>query len=308
MNDHYKGTEFSHLFTTSQVICQIEQTDRDGAILELLRLLAFERGIGNVNDAYEAVLEREKSFPTIVGSGIAMPHARLEAIDDLVVGVVTSQKGIIFPNKPENPINLMILTLVPKTAPGLYLQAMSSLAKICQDPETANVVSSLGSGEEIWKFFDRNGLVLPNYVLACDIMDPVRVKLHENDTLEQAIDLFVRYGRIDLPVVDKEEELIGVVSTYELLRVCLPDYILWMDDLTPILNFEPFLEVLRNESKTWLTEIMASEFATVAVDAPAIQIAKELTRHNADNAYVLRGKRLVGVVSLEGFLRKVLRD
>jgi len=111
-----------------------------------------------------------------------------------------------------------------------------------------------------------------------------------------------------LPVVDKEDELIGVVTTYELLRVCMPDYILWMDDLTPILNFEPFAGVLRNESKTWLTEIMTSEFATVQAESPAIQVAKELTRYRADHAYVLQGKKLVGVISLESFLRKVLRE
>ena len=81
--------EFSQLFTASQVICQLEQTDRDEVIFDLPGLLAFERGIGSVNETYEAVLEQENSFSTIVGSGFAMSHARLEAIDNLEVGVVS---------------------------------------------------------------------------------------------------------------------------------------------------------------------------------------------------------------------------
>ena len=93
-----------------------------------------------------------------------------------------------------------------------------------------------------------------------------------------------------------------------ILKVCLPDYILWMDDLTPILNFEPFAEILRKESNTWLAEIMTNEYATVAQDAPAIQVAKEITRQHAGHAYVIEGKKLVGVVSIEGFLNKVLRE
>jgi CBS domain-containing protein len=80
-----------------------------------------------------------------------------------------------------------------------------------------------------------------------------------------------------------------------------------MDDLTPILNFEPFAEILRKESKTWLTEIMTSEYATVDAEAPAIQVAKEITRWRVDRAYVLQDKKLVGVVSLVTLLDKVLR-
>ena len=151
-------------------------------------------------------------------------------------------------------------------------------------------------------------MVLPDHVLASDIMDPVDIKLHENDTLEKAIDLFVKHKITDLAVVDNANELIGVVNTYELLKVCLPDYILWMDDLSPILNFEPFAEILRKESSTWLVDIMTDEYAIVAKDAPAIQIAKEITRHRTDHAYVVEDKKLIGVVSLTSFLNKILRE
>jgi CBS domain-containing protein len=123
------------------------------------------------------------------------------------------------PEHSDNPIKLVILTLAPKTAPGAYLQAMSSLAKICHDPTTAATVAELETSQEVWRFFDRGGMVLPDYILARDIMDPVTVKLQEYDTLEKAIDLFVRHGLRALPVVDKDEDLIGVVTTYELPRL-----------------------------------------------------------------------------------------
>lgn len=303
-----KTIRFSSFFDPSLVICQTDQTDRDIIIKDLLRLLAYERGIGNVEEVYQAVMARENEIPTIVGPFMAMPHARLDTIDNIVVGIATSKKGINYTPSDTKPIKLIILTLAPKTAPGIYLQAISSLAKICLDPNTANTIAELTSPDDIWKFFDRGGMVLPDYVKTSDIMDPIKVALQENDTLEQAIDLFVQHGLIDLPVVDKDGELIGVVTTYELLKVCLPDYILWMDDLTPILNFEPFAEILRKESKTWLADIMTNEYVTVSEDAPAIQVAKEITRQRVDNAYVVRGKKLVGMVSLGKFLSKVLRE
>jgi len=303
------GIQFSSLFSPSEVICQSAEQDRDTLFMELLRLLAYERGIGNVNEAYEAVLARENDVATIVAPGMAMPHARLEAIDQIVVAVATSREGIVYDlKKPDSRVKLMVLTLAPKDAPGAYLQAISCLAKICKDPSTADVVAGLSAPEQVWAFFDKGGMILPEHLQARDVMDKVEVKLQEHDTLERAIDLFVHHKLNELPVVDKDGDLIGVVTTYELLRVCLPDYILWMEDLTPIMNFEPFAEILRKESKTWLAEIMTSEYATVEDKAPAIQVAKEITRQRATRAYVVRGKKLLGVVSLATFLNKILRE
>lgn len=303
------NVHFSSLFGPADVICQSAETDRNQMLLEMLRLLAYHRGIGNVDEAYEAVLARESDLPTIVAPGMAMPHARLEAIDRIVVAVATSKEGIQYdPRKADSRVNLIVLTLVPKAAPGAYLQAISSLAKICQDPSTPAVVSALPTAEQVWDFFDKGGMVLPDHLRARDVMDDVQVQLQEYDTLERAIDLFVHHRLNELPVVDKDGDLIGVVTTYELLRVCLPDYILWMDDLTPIMNFEPFAEILRKESKTWLAEIMTTEYATVEDDAPAIQVAKEITRRRTNRAYVVRKRKLLGVASLETFLNKILRE
>ncbi len=304
-NEH---VSFASLFSPAEVVCHSDAKTRDAAILEVLRRLAYERGIGNVDAAFQAIREREEEHPTLIGPGIAMPHARLDAIEDMVVGVATSTQGVPFGEGDDKRARLIIVMLVPKTRPGVYLQAVSSLAAICKNPQTAEQIAALETPEEVWRFFERGHMELPEHVCAGDIMESVTAALEENDTLEHAIDLFVRHDCIDVPVVDKENVLIGVVTAYELLRVCLPDYILWMDDLSPILNFEPFAEILRNESMTWLAEIMTLEYATVSVNAPAVEVAKELTRHHVQHAYVLKGKKLVGVVSLQGFLNKVLRE
>ena len=50
------GIQFSSLFTSAEVICQTDSTDRDALIIEMLRLLAYEKGIGNVDEAYRNLL------------------------------------------------------------------------------------------------------------------------------------------------------------------------------------------------------------------------------------------------------------
>jgi mannitol/fructose-specific phosphotransferase system IIA component (Ntr-type) len=120
------NTRFSSLFQPSEVICQTQETSRDEVLMSMLRLVSHKQGIGDIDAALRAVVERENDIPTIVGPGLA------------VVAVATSCKGIIYdPRKPDNPIKLMVLTLVPKATPGAYLQALSCLATICRDPSTA---------------------------------------------------------------------------------------------------------------------------------------------------------------------------
>ncbi len=298
--------DFSSLFSPEDVLCRTQLHTRDEVIRELLTRLALNRGIGNVNDAFKAVIAREETQATTIAEGVAMPHARLAGLTGLTVAIATSIDGIAFAE--DRRANLVILILAPVDAPALYLQALSSLARICSDKDIPGAISKLESAEEVWKFFARGGMVLPPYVCAGDIMVRHPVAIRDTDTLKSAIDLIAGNDLIDLPVVDKDGELVGSVSAHELLRVCLPDYILWMDDLSPILNFEPFANVLRNESNTWLAEIMSRDYVVVAEDEPAIQVAKELTKHHLGRAYVVRNKKLVGVISLQHFVNTVLRE
>ncbi|MCU7940427.1 MAG: CBS domain-containing protein [gamma proteobacterium symbiont of Bathyaustriella thionipta] len=99
------------------------------------------------------------------------------------------------------------------------------------------------------------------------------------------------------------------VSEEELIRLCLPEYITWMDDLSPILNFEPFAEILQREKNMPVMEIMeiAEQYATVDESTPAIQVAKVMMRREVRQVFVLQGKKLRGIISIQDLIQKVLR-
>lgn len=304
MNNH-GSIKFSSLFSPRETLCQVAASTADEVVQQLLTRLALERGVGNVDQAFEDVMAREATQSTVLAPGLAVPHARLDAVEELRVGVATSTEGIQF---GDDTVHLVVLILAPKQSPAVYLQAVSSLAQICSDPEFVPKVAAMDSAEDVWRFFDRGGVVLPAFVCAGDIMDTDVETLGETDTLETAIDKLVTYNELDMPVVDTEGDLTGVVTLIELMKVCLPDYILWMEDLSPIINFEPFAEIIRNESNTWLNEIMSVEYATVPEEAPAIEVAKEIMRRGTRVSYVIRGRKLVGRIRIQDFVNKVLRE
>jgi len=308
MAESQNGTSFSSLFTPYQVLCHTELTDRDGVIRELVRALGPALDQGEVEDVIAQVIKRENEVPNVVAPGIALPHARLRGLQRLVVAVATSTRGIPFGEGASGLAKLIILVLAPHDSPAAYLQAVSSLARILQTPGSSDKVAALESGDKVWHFFDRGGLILPDYVCAGDIMRREFVSVRADDTCETAIDLFARHQLADLPVIDDNNKLVGLVTADALLRVCLPDYILWMEDLSPIINFEPFAELLRNEGKTWLADIMSDDYATVSEESPAIEVAKGMCKRDVRQVLVVRNEELVGVIAIEDFIAKVLRE
>ena len=217
MPDSKNGASFSSLFTAYQVLCNTPHTKRDDLIKEMVYALGPALEHGELDEVVEQVIKREDEMPNIVASGIAIPHARIGGLKRLVVAIATSRKGVRFSNKPGGLAKLIILILTPHDSPAAYLQALSSLSRILQGPGTSEKVAELDNGQMIWHFFDRGGLVLPDYVCAGDMMQREFTTVTAGDTCATAIDLFVKNQLADLPVVDDDGKL-GIFFDYRMIQ------------------------------------------------------------------------------------------
>ena len=53
---------------------------------------------------------------------------------------------------------------------------------------------------------------------------------------------------------------------------------------------------------------MTDDYVTVSEDSPAIEVAKGMCRRGVRQVLVVRGEKLVGVIAIEDFITKVLRE
>jgi mannitol/fructose-specific phosphotransferase system IIA component (Ntr-type) len=294
-------------FGADDILVRQEGFMRNELIRHMLVRLANSHALPDIEVFYEAVIERENANDTVVANGIAIPHARISNLERPYVGVATSAEGIVF-SEEEPPVHLILLVLIPRDRPGLYLQILRAMANILRDRDIARAVSQFKSPEEVMRFFERGGMLLPDYVCAADIMSGDYVALRDYDNLRAAIDSFINLNLNELPVINRGGEMVGVINACALLKTCLPDYLLRMSDLTPIVNFEPFATILHNEENTLLADVLLTDYAAVQLKAPAVSVAGEMTRHGSSECYVLNGKKLAGVIRLPGFLNKVFRE
>ena len=295
------------LFTEQDVLCRTVLREREPLLEAMIRRIAEHHDIGDPAAVLRAVLAREAESSTVITSDVALPHARLDDLDEPCVAVATSVAGVPFRDSAP-PVHLIILILAPSHDPSLYLKVAAAAARLIVTPDFAKNAAACTSPAELVKFFQRGGMRLPDYVCAADMMTPPMYTLRDTDSVKDAIDLIVRTGLAEIPVVDKDGDLVGVASADAVLRVCIPDYMLWMEDLSSFSNFEPFGTLLRKEGSTWLADIMSDEFASVSVDRPAIAVAEAMARHKASECYVVDGAKLAGVITLPHFLNKIFRD
>ena len=72
----------------------LQSKDKDSSITELVDLLA-ENGLLHDRDAVlEAVLMREQTRSTGIGSGIAIPHGKSAGVEDLVMAIGIANEPI----------------------------------------------------------------------------------------------------------------------------------------------------------------------------------------------------------------------
>jgi PTS system nitrogen regulatory IIA component len=82
----------------------------------------------------ELLVQREKLGSTGVGGGVAIPHARLPGIDNIVGMFAHLARPVDFESLDEQPVDLVFLMLAPETAGADHLKALARIARVLRDP------------------------------------------------------------------------------------------------------------------------------------------------------------------------------
>ena len=86
--------------------CKIKATSKKRTLEEIsIELAATLSGI-NAEDLYSRLINREKIGTTAIGNGIAIPHCRLDQLDNIVGALFTLDQAIDFQAFDEEPVNL----------------------------------------------------------------------------------------------------------------------------------------------------------------------------------------------------------
>lgn len=100
-------------------------------VLGELAHTAYGLDAGIVTDALRA---REALGPTGVGHGVALPHARLDGLTDVIGCFVLLDKPIDFDSVDREPVDLAFTLLAPENAGVEHLKALALVSRTLREP------------------------------------------------------------------------------------------------------------------------------------------------------------------------------
>jgi len=139
---------------TDCILLDLKEKGKEQALLSIAKFLK-ERGlIKNDKDIYLKLMEREKIQSTAIGKGVAIPHCFSDEIEDLMIGIVLSKKGINFNSPDKKPIKVIFLILGNKENPGLHLKALARIARLIKETEITKKLIGCSNVQDIMKIFE----------------------------------------------------------------------------------------------------------------------------------------------------------
>lgn len=127
--------KINELLTEQGIELNVSVTSKDGAIDKLVALLDGEGCISNKSAFKEGILAREAHSSTAVGGGIAIPHAKVEAVKKAGLSAITVPGGVDYNAPDKKPSDLFFMIAAPASGSDIHLKALQRLAVLLMDPK-----------------------------------------------------------------------------------------------------------------------------------------------------------------------------
>ena len=136
-----------------QIITDLQATNRWEAIDELItRLVECGKIKAENREAIAAVVKkRETSMSTGIGFGIGIPHASTDLIYEVTGAFGRSKKGINFDALDNQPVNLVMLFLVPQGQFQKHLHTLANIAKLLHSKDFRHALEEAPDAESMLK-------------------------------------------------------------------------------------------------------------------------------------------------------------
>ena len=153
-------------------------------------------------------------------------------------------------------------------------------------------------------------------LLARDVMETQVVSVSAQTPLSAVHHLFVEEGINGAPVVDEQDQVVGVISSMDLIRAAADEHETVRTDPGYFRESREFAgaeltstpeDYLARLDERTVGDVMSEEVFSVPPDAPVAEVARQMRTHRVHRMIVMDDSRLAGVVTtfdLVGLLEK----
>lgn len=299
--------KLANLLMERRIKIALEARTKADAVQELLELVKRE----GVRIDYDAVLtsirEREEVEDTSYGRGVAFPHARTDAVEEMFILIGISKTGLEDKTPDDVPVHMVCLLLTPSTIAKLYLQTLSGLAAFARIPGTLEKVLAVRNERDVIKLISDANVTVDKELMVKDVMRLDVITVTTDDTLKDVANKMFRHRLSALAVVDENQKLLGVINDRDLIKAALPDYQALISNLNYSLDVEPFEELLKQEDKIKVSQLFREHYEVTTPETRIVEVAAMMIFKDVLRVFVTSEDNLVGVLLRKDIVNMIIR-
>lgn len=136
------------LLGPERVRVPLASTSKDDLLRELVELLIGPGDAGRVEEVLGAVRERETVLSTGIGGGVAIPHAKTDAVDTLRIAAGRCAAPVDYDALDGEPVRLCFLLVGPESDPSGHVKALSRIARVVRGEDVRSRLASASDTAE----------------------------------------------------------------------------------------------------------------------------------------------------------------
>ena len=141
--------QISELLSPARIACRQDSSSKKRSLEIVSALLADSLPDFTEGEIFDSLISRERLGSTGLGKGFAVPHARLENLEEAHACFVKLDNPINYDAMDHEPVDLIFVLLIPDASTEQHLQILASLARIFSQPNVPDQIRNCHSPDEI---------------------------------------------------------------------------------------------------------------------------------------------------------------
>ncbi len=148
--------QLSSVLTKDRVVF-IEEKSKKEALKHLVAVLATSDIVHNKDELLIEIYKREELMSTGIGQGIAIPHSRLNSVDDLTVAFGICKTPIKdYESLDNQPVNLIVMIAANTGQHAKHIKTLSVVTNILTDEFIYKAIIEAETTEEAYELLLRS--------------------------------------------------------------------------------------------------------------------------------------------------------
>ena len=126
-----------HVLRHECVRADSDCTSRNEVLAAIATLSKKSSVLANLEESaiLKGLTEREELSTTGFGDGIAIPHCRLDGVEDFVVGILSVPDGAEFAAMDGQPVKLFVFIIAPSSSSNVHIKILSAISQVLNVPK-----------------------------------------------------------------------------------------------------------------------------------------------------------------------------